>query len=122
MMANDIIYFIAFCIFLIGASLNFRGIKDKYSLSLWIMVIGVLIDFLATIIPNTGFKSLAIGIEASAEIISGIILGVFVWTLFLGAVFVRLMGKLSLFYIIITVIKVAWFIDLILVMHGVYNL
>ena len=120
MMANDIIYFIAFCIFLIGASLNFRGIKTKYSL--WIMVIGVLIDFLATIIPNTGLKSLAIGIEASAEIISGIILGVFVWTLFLGAVFVRLMGKLSLFYIIITVIKVAWFIDLILVMHGVYGL
>ena len=120
MLVNDIVYFIAFCIFLIGASLYLRGIKDKYSL--WIMVVGVLIDFFATILPNTGFKSLAIGIESSAELISGIILGVLVWTLFLGAVFVRLMGKQSLFYIMITVIKIAWFIDLVLVMHGVYNL
>ena len=120
MLAIDIVYFIAFCIFLTGASLSFRGIKEKYSL--WIMATGVLIDFFATILPSTGFKSLAIGIEGSAELITGIILEVLVWNLFLGAVFVRLMGKFSFFYIIITVIKVSWFIDLILIIHGVYGL
>jgi len=116
----DLIYFIAFCIFLVGSSLNLRGIKFRFSL--WIMVIAVLIDFFATVIPNTGFKSLSINIGVSFPIITGTILGVIVWILFLAAVFVRLMGKMPLFYVIITVIKVVWFVELISFLYGVYNL
>ena len=86
------------------------------------MVAGVLIDFFATVLPNTGFKSLAIGIGDSAPIIWGITLGVLVWTLFLVAVFIRLMERMTLFYFTIALIKVVWFIDLILFMYGVYTL
>jgi len=85
------------------------------------MVAGVLIDFFATVIPHAGFKSLAINIGASAAIISGISLGVIVWTLFLAAVFVRLMGRIPLFCAMVAIIKVVWFIDLMLFMHGVYT-
>jgi hypothetical protein len=86
------------------------------------MVIGVLIDFFATVIPNTGFKSFAINIGASPPIMSGIIIGIFVWLLFLVSIFIRLMEKASMFYFIITLIKVLWFIDIILFMYGVYNI
>lgn len=115
----DIISFAAFCIFLIGASLHFRGLRQTRAL--WCMVTGVLMDFFATILPNPGCKSLAIGIGSSPEIIAAIVLGVLVWTLFLAAVFVRLMGKTALFNRVITLIKVIWFIDLVLFMYGVYH-
>jgi hypothetical protein len=116
---NDLTYFIAFCVFLIGTYLHFRGIKPKYSL--WVMAAGVLIDYFATILPNTGFKSLAINIGTSVTIVLGATLGVLVWTLFLAAVFVRLMGRLTLFYVIIVAIKVMWFLNIVFYLYGVYH-
>ncbi|MFC1592143.1 hypothetical protein ACFL43_06435 [Thermodesulfobacteriota bacterium] len=117
---KDSIYFIAFCVFLAGAALNLRGYKPRRSL--WIMVVGVLIDFFATVLPHTGFKSLAIGIGTSPAIIAGIVLGVVVWTLFLAAVFVRLTGRVPLFCVMIALVKVLWFSNLVLCLHGVYDL
>ena len=116
---NDLTYFIAFCVFLIGTYLHFRGIKPKYSL--WVMAAGVLIDYFATILPNTGFKSLAINIGTSVTIVLGATLGVLVWTLFLAAVFVRLMGRLTLFYVIIVALKVMWFLNIVFYLYGVYH-
>ncbi len=118
MPVTDSIYFIAFCIFLFGAALHLRGIKKSYTL--WVMSLGVIIDFYATIIPSDGFKSLAINIGASTAILTGITLEIIVWCLFLAAVFIRLMGRFPLFYFMITVIKVLWFIDLISFIYGVY--
>lgn len=119
MLFFDSLYLAAFCIFLIGASLTLREISPPYSL--WIMVGGVLIDFFATVIPNRGFKSMAIGIGSSAEIVSGIVLGVLVWTIFLAAIFVRIRGNQSFFCTIIALIKLLWFVDLVLFFYGVYN-
>lgn len=118
--AQDIVYFTAYVIFLVGSSLTLRQIRPV--VSLWVMVTGVLIDFFATILPNAGFKSLAIGIGSSPEILAGITLGVLVWTVFLAAVFVRLMGRQSLYYSIIVAIKIMWFVDLVLLMYGVYTI
>lgn len=117
---TDSIYFIAFGLFLIGASLHLRGIAGRPAL--WLMALSVVLDFYATIIPSDGFKSLAINIGASLAIITGITLEITVWCLFLAAVFVRLMGKQPMFYWAITVIKVLWFISLVSFMYGVYKL
>jgi len=115
----DIICFAAFCVFLVGASLHSRGIRQTRAL--WFMVAGILTDFFTTILPNSGCKSLAIGIGSNPEIVAAIVLGVLVWTLFLAAVFVRIMGKTALFHGMITLIKVIWFVDLVLFVYGVYH-
>jgi len=118
MSALDSIYFVAYALFLAGASLTLRRIRP--GASLWVMVAGVVIDFFATVIPCAGFKSLAIGIGSSPAIVSAISLGVGIWTAFLAAVFIRLMGRQALFHTILIFIKIFWFIDLVLFMYGVY--
>ncbi len=114
----DSVYFIAFVIFLIGAGLSLRGIKPRGSMG--VMIFGVLIDFFASVLPNSGFKSLAIGIGNNPAIITGITLGIVIWALFLAAVFVRLMDKTAFFFVLIGLIKVVWFVDIMFFMYGVY--
>ena len=115
----DGIYFLAFGLFLVGSSLHLRGVASRPAL--WLMAFSVVLDFYATIIPSSGFKSLAINIGAHLAIITGITLEISVWCLFLAAVFVRLMGKQPLFYRAITAIKILWFISLVAFMYGVYK-
>ena len=114
------IYFFAYGLFLTGV---FLGLKKHNRLTaLWIMVCGVVLDFFATVIPCSGFKSLAINIGGSGIIVSGIALGVLVWVLFLVAFFVRLMEKQRLFSRMITIIAIAWCADLAVLLYGIYSL
>jgi len=117
MVLYDWVCCITYVCFLCGAAGYFRN--HAPARSLWIMAASVTVDFFATVIPNSGCKSLAINIGASLEIIAAITLGAFVWLLFLGAVFVRLMGKPTLFFVFISSIKILWFVDLVLFFHGV---
>jgi hypothetical protein len=116
----DILYIVAYALFLCGASLACRGVWQKQAL--WIMGAGMLINFFGTVIPNPGFQSLAIGIGSNAAIVWAIALGVAVWAVFLAAVFVRLMGRRELFFSLIVGIKLCWLADLILFIYGVYAL
>ncbi len=118
-MLFDLIYWAVYCLFLLGASLHLRGRHERYGF--WVMNGSVLIDFFATILPNDGCKSLAINIGAGPEIVSAIVLGVIIWSLFLGAVFVRLVGKTTLFHGLIAAIQIMWFVDIVLFFSGVYN-
>jgi hypothetical protein len=47
---------------------------------------------------------------------------VIVWTAFLAAIFIRLMGRRELFFRLIICIKLCWLADLILFVYGVYAL
>ncbi len=116
----DILYILAYMLFLCGAALACRGVWQKQAL--WIMGAGMLINFFGTVIPNPGFQSLAIGIGSNAAIVWAISLGVAVWAVFLAAVFVRLMGRKKLFFWLIVCIKISWLADLILFIYGVYAL
>jgi len=116
----DILYIVAYALFLCGAALACRGVRQKQAL--WIMGTGMLINFFGTVIPNPGFQSQAIGIGSNAAIIWAIALGVAVWAVFLAAVFVRLMGRRELFFFLIVGIKLCWLADLILFIYGVYAL
>ncbi len=82
---------------------------------------GVVLDFFATVIPSYGIKSLAIGIGSSMTIIAAIALGVVVWCLFLATVFLRLVEKHALSCVLVTVMTIAWFVDLVLFINGVYR-
>ena len=116
----DVIYIVGYILFLSGAALACRGLRQKHAL--WIMGAGMMVNFFGTVIPNPGFQSLAIGVGSNAAIVWAISLGVAVWAAFLTAVFVRLMGRKKLFFYLIVCIKICWLADLILFIYGVYAL
>ena len=116
----DLLYILAYILFLCGAALACHGVLQKQAL--WIMGGGMMINFFGTVIPNPGFQSLAIGIGSNAAIVWAIALGVAVRAGFLAAVFVRLMGRKELFFWLIVCIKISWLADLILFIYGVYAL
>jgi len=120
MPAYDLIYFMTYLVFLLGAFWELRARQKRAAL--WIMASGVVVDFFAAILPNAGFRSQAINIGVSAVIVSAITLEILVWTAFLAAVFVRLTGLMGLYLNIITAIKVIWFVDIILFVYGVYGI
>ena len=121
MTVNEILYTIAYCVFLIGAAKSFRENGSKFSIG--IMSCGVLLDVLISILPRTGIEFLQSEQEAMNAIIQfAIIFGViFVWILFPIALFVWKKGKLPLFHFLIGVIEVAWFIDFIMFLYGIYK-
>ncbi len=114
----DVIFIAAYLMFLYGAALTCRGRRQKQAL--WIMGAAMMVNFFGTVIPNPGFQSLAIGVGSNAAIVWAIVVGVALWTAFLTAVFVRLMGRKQLFFYLIVCIKICWFADLVLFMYGVY--
>ncbi|MCX8043079.1 MAG: hypothetical protein N3B18_03025 [Desulfobacterota bacterium] len=116
----DGVYCAAYIMFLTGAACAFSGWIPAGSL--WLMAGGITVDFFATVIPNSGCKSLAINIGTHPLIIVAISICVMVWLLFLGAVFVHLMGRSAHFFVMIVITKVLWFLDLVLFFYGVYAL
>jgi hypothetical protein len=120
MSLSQILYIVAYCIFLIGAAKSFRENGSKASL--WIMGSGVLLDFLVSVLPMMGIEVLSSGIEGmNAVLIFAIILGFIVWLLFLTALFVWRKGNLPFFHFLITAVEVAWFIDFIAFLYGMYT-
>ncbi len=120
MTVNEILYTIAYCVFLIGAAKSFRENGSKFSIG--IMSCGVLLDVLISILPRTGLGFLQSGIEGTNTVMQfAIILGSIVWILFLVAIFLWKKGKLSLFHFLIVVIELAWFIDFFMFILGIYK-
>jgi hypothetical protein len=117
--SNDIEYMIAYCIFLIGASISFQNNAPRSALIT--MSAGIALDFLASVLPVMKVKSLAIDIPSNPAIAGGIILGIVIWILFLASIFVWTIKKTSLFHILITVIEVLWFLSLMLFLYGIYK-
>jgi hypothetical protein len=87
------------------------------------MSCGVLLDVLISISPMMGVEFLQSGQEAMNMTIKfAIIFGViFVWILFPIAVFVWKRGNKALFHFLIVVIEIAWFIDFIMFLYGIYK-
>ena len=119
MLFFDAVCCAAYAVFLAGESLYCRG--QSSARGLWLMVGAVVCDFCATILPNTGCKALAVNLGAGPAIVAAIVLGVCVWMVFLGAVFVRLMGREWLFSALTAATKILWFVVLALCFYGVYN-
>jgi hypothetical protein len=120
MTVNEILYTIAYCVFLIGAAKSFRENGSKFSIG--IMSCGVLLDVLISILPRTGLGFLQSDIGGTNTVMQfAIILGSIVWILFLVAIFLWKKGKLSLFHFLIVVIELAWFIDFFMFTLGIYK-
>ena len=120
MSVNEILYTIAYCVFLIGAAKSFRDNGSKFSIG--IMSSGVLLDVLISILPRVGLRFLQSDLGGTNTVIQfAIILGSLVWILFLFAIFLWKKGKISLFHFLIVVIEIAWFIDFFMFTLGIYK-
>ena len=120
MTLNEIIYIIAYCLFLIGAARSFRD--DGSAGAIRIMSAGVVLDFLVSMLPMLGVSSLKMDLAGSnAVITAAIILGFVVWLLFIAALLLRRTGRRKVFHAIIAVTEIAWFIDFITFLYGIYK-
>jgi len=109
----------AYAVFVAGEALYCR--RKPAARGLWLMAGAVICDFFATILPNPGCKALAVNLGAGPALVAAIVSGVCVWMLFLGAVFVRLMGRERLFCALMLAVKIIWFVVLVLCFYGVYG-
>ncbi len=117
---NDIIYIGSFALFLTGAYLFFRSQRKRTAHRL--MLAGILVDFFATVIPHSGFKSVAINVGSSLSIVSAMALAVLVWLLFLVSIFVRVTQQHTYYCRMLILIIILWFVDLVLFLYAVYRL
>ena len=117
---GQILYIIAYCTFMAGAARSFRD--NGSTLSVWVMSSGVTLDFLMSILPVLGVKSLSSNLKGiNGVIIFAIAFGFVVWGMYVAALIVRRKGNWPLFHTLIAVVEIAWFIDFISFLYGMYK-
>jgi len=120
MSVNEIVYIFAYCCFLAGAAKSFR--ENGSTTSVWIMSVGVLLDFLVSMLPMAGVKALKMNLQGTnPAIIFGIVFGFVVWVLYVIALVLRKKNKMALYHKIITITEIVWFIDFIAFLYGMYK-
>lgn len=118
-LSGDLIFILTYCLFLTGAAWSFQN--NAPISSLVVMGGAVLIDFLASILPLMNLKSLAINLPSDKIITAAILLGIFIWLMFLLALFVWKIKKYRLFHFLILEIEIIWFIDYVLLLYATYK-
>ncbi len=117
---SQILYILAYCIFLAGSAKSFRD--DGSSMAVWIMSTGVILDFLMSILPVMGVKALSSDLKGiNNVIIFAISFGFIVWLTYLVALVLRNKGNKKLFHVLIAVTEITWFIDFISFLYGMYK-
>jgi hypothetical protein len=120
MTLSETLYAIAYCIFIIGAARSCRDNGGR--LSVLIMSSGVLLDFLVSMLPMMGASALKMNLPGTNAVIAFAIgFGFIVWLLFLAALWLRRTGRTAAYHCIITLTQIAWFIDFIAFLYGIYK-
>ena len=120
MTLSETFYALAYCTFIIGAAQSYRDNGSR--LSVGIMSCGVLFDFLVSMLPMLGVSALKMNVPGTnAVIMFAIGFGCIVWLLFFAALWLRRAGCKAAYHIVITVTQIAWFIDFIAFMYGIYK-
>jgi len=120
MTPSETLYTIAYCLFVIGAARSYRDNGSRRSVL--IMSCGVLLDFLLSMLPLMGVSALKMNLPGTnGVIVFAIILGFIVWLLFLSALGLRRTGRMAAFHSVITVMQIAWFLDFIAFLYGIYK-
>jgi hypothetical protein len=58
---------------------------------------------------------------SNGAIVAAIVFGFVVWMLFVAALLVRRAGRMKAFHVLIGVTEIAWFIDFITFLYGIYK-
>ena len=120
MTLSETLYTLAYCCFIAGAAQSYRD--NGSSFSVLIMSIAVLLDFLVSMLPMVGVKALKMNLPGTnGVIIFAITLGFVVWLLFLTALWLRKADRIKAYHTTITVTQIAWFMDYIAFLYGMYK-
>jgi hypothetical protein len=120
MTLSETLYAIAYCLFTAGAARSYRD--NGSSRAVLIMSCGVLLDFLVSMLPMMGVAALKMNLPGTnSVIVFAIIFGFIVWLLFLAALALRRLGRLPAYHAVITIVQIAWFIDFIAFLYGIYK-
>lgn len=120
MTLSETLYAIAYLLFTAGAARSYRD--NGSSTAVRIMSCGVLLDFLVSMLPLMGVSALKMNLPGTnGVIVFAIIFGFVVWLLFLAALWLRRAGRLCAYHGTITVTQIAWFIDFIAFLYGIYK-
>jgi hypothetical protein len=120
MTLNEILYIIAYCLFLAGAAKSFRD--NGSAPAVRIMFAGVALDVLVSMLPVAGVAALKMDVKGSnGAIVAAIVFGFMVWMLFVAALLVRRAGRTKAFHVLIGVTEIAWFVDFITFLYGIYK-
>jgi len=120
MSANEILYTLAYCIFVFGAAGSYR--ENGSFKSVVIMLCGVALDFLTSMLPLAGVEFLKMDVGGTnTVIVFAIAFGFCVWVLFAVALIARKKGAMGAYHGLITAVQLAWFIDFIAFLWGIYK-
>jgi len=102
------------------SSQSYRENSSRFSFL--IMGVDVLLNFLVSMLPMMGVTALKMNLpETNSVIIFAIALGFVVWLLFLSALLLRRAGYLTAYHSIAMITQIAWFIDSIGFLYGMYK-
>jgi hypothetical protein len=119
--AVEIIYFMAFGLFLLGSALSFRENGSLRAVA--IMSCGVLADMVARMLPLAGSAYSAVSAAGANSYISfAVTFGMATaWPAYLLALLFWKRGRTSVFHWMIAAIEMVWFLDIILLLYGLYG-
>jgi len=119
--AVEIIYYMAYGLFLFGSALSFR---DNTSLkAVAIMSCGVLVDMVVRMLPLAGFAASPVTMGVTNSFIAfAVTFGMaIVWPAYLLALLFWKRGRTLIFHWMIAAIEMLWFVDIILLLYGLYG-
>ena len=118
--AIELFYFAAFGVFLLGSAFSFRDNGSPASLA--VMTCGVLGDMVLRLLPLGGFTDLPANMGVTNPFIyQAVIIGMLtIWPAYIFALLFRRQGRMWLFHWLIAVIELVWFLDIVLLLYGLY--
>ncbi len=111
----EIFYFMAFGLFLLGSAFSFRSHGSRGPVAA--MACGVVADAALRLQPGGGFSGVPGDLIAPA-VTAGMLT---VWPAFLFALLLRKRRRIHFFHRLVTGIEMVWFLDIILLVYGIYG-
>jgi hypothetical protein len=117
---SELLSIFAYCLFLAGAARSFQSGGSRTARL--IMSAAVLLDMLIAILPSLGLVPPSTHpVSRNLLVMSGVLLGLFVWVLFAVALFLYRKHRQELYHTLILAIEILWFVDVMLFLYGVYS-
>lgn len=119
MSLSELLYGIAFGLFMVGAAWSWRS--DGHPRAVALLATGAAMDFGLTGLVSFGPDMFSFGIEGSNSAIAlGAALGVAVWLLAFGAVAAWWRGRRPLFHALVLLTQLTWFVDYLAFLYGIH--
>jgi hypothetical protein len=119
MSLSELLYGIAFALFMIGAGWSFRS--DGRPAAVALLAFGAAMDFTVTGLVSFGPEIFSFGITGSNFAIGlGVVLGVAVWLLVVTALVTWFRQRRRAFHVLVMLAQLTWFVDYLAFLYGIH--